>query len=69
MEHQQITLDGREIAQERPQEPREDIPAGPTPRLFDAPRTMRGQIAMATDPLTCEDFCGLHVDHEGKCAR
>lgn len=48
-EYAQLDLDGREIAQERPQEPRDDIPAGPAPRLFDAPRTMRGQIALDTD--------------------
>jgi len=49
LDRPQLDLDGREIAQERPQEPRDDIPAGPAPRLFDAPRTMRGQIALDTD--------------------
>lgn len=45
----QLDLDGRETAGKAPEPPKSPAPAEPAARLFDAPRTMRGQIALETD--------------------
>jgi hypothetical protein len=43
----QLTVDGRETPLQAPDAP---VPAAPAPvRLFDAPQTLRGQLAMSTD--------------------
>jgi hypothetical protein len=52
----QTTIDGREVPAVAPDAPRSAPPA--PVRLFDAPQTMRGQLAMATDCAVCA--------HEGR---